>query len=870
MKLKYGSVLVALVMMLVVISGGLSAKANPSNTAGGKSQTQAAAARPAMAEPNPSWHDQYPDYYKVRMASASDGWIVGAEGAIRRYAGGQWVAYASPVTTTLRSIYPISNTAFAVGDNNVIMQFSNDAWQVTPGPSGCANFRDVWMVSPSDGWAVGSSCAITPTAVLAHYNGSAWQPTTVPTNTTSLNAVQMISSTEGWAVGNAGIILHYTGGSWQNSNSGISSDIYSIAMLPDGSEGWAGFVGYNGYCYTYNNVDVIHYADGVWSSTLSGVAKHKAAPNPCVVSYEEAYGIAALSATSRWFVGAYSYIATFSATSQGAYYEGGTGGNTWDGPGSGVDDDAYPLYSVYMVAANDVWAVGFSGYIKHYDGSSWHNVAGAALNIYGLDYNPMRGELYQAGTTGEGTTNQANIGSILITNPVNASTVLSCTTPQVIWRDVASAATADMDAWTVGYSYSTGFTYNGYVAHITTNGCDVSTVATASLNSLIVVSPSLAVAVGGLGTLAVYTGTWLTTTLGTNDLNGVAYKDGRYWAVGKQGTIYTTISDPGNPANWQVVPTNGQDDLHSVSAVSGSEAWVVGTHVRYHVLGNNATREDSSHNLNKVYMVTTSTGWAVGGDGSIEHFDGSGWATPINGGPALNTLVFTSLGEGWAGGPSLQVSSACCGYGSYTQPYIEGHLLHFAPACYDYYTDVPPAYFAHSYILDLSCRGIVSGMGDHVYAPNANATRIQFAKIISLARGWTLATPSSGQTFSDVPPSNPLYAFVEAAYANHAISGADAATCQARGIAFPCFLPNDPISRAQAVVITVRAFGWPIDTTGGPHFSDVSPDNYAYGAVETAYNKGVVSGVGGGLFAPNASVTRAQIAKIVDLALTSP
>jgi S-layer homology domain len=66
------------------------------------------------------------------------------------------------------------------------------------------------------------------------------------------------------------------------------------------------------------------------------------------------------------------------------------------------------------------------------------------------------------------------------------------------------------------------------------------------------------------------------------------------------------------------------------------------------------------------------------------------------------------------------------------------------------------------------------------------------------------------------------------------------------------------------------AFGWPIDTTGGPHFSDVSPDNYAYGAVETAYNRGVVSGVGGGLFAPNASVTRAQIAKIVDLALTSP
>jgi S-layer homology domain len=142
--------------------------------------------------------------------------------------------------------------------------------------------------------------------------------------------------------------------------------------------------------------------------------------------------------------------------------------------------------------------------------------------------------------------------------------------------------------------------------------------------------------------------------------------------------------------------------------------------------------------------------------------------------------------------------------------------------------------------------------------------------MISLARNWPLLTPSSGQTFTDVPPSNPLYPFVETAYAYSALSGESAEICAARQVAYPCFLPNDPISRAQAAVITVRAFGWPLDTSGGPHFSDVPAANYAYSAVETCYNRGVVNGIGGGLFAPNANVTRAQLTRILYGALTLP
>ena len=272
-------------------------------------------------------------------------------------------------------------------------------------------------------------------------------------------------------------------------------------------------------------------------------------------------------------------------------------------------------------------------------------------------------------------------------------------------------------------------------------------------------------------------------------------------------------------------------------------------------------------------MTSPTSGWAVGYSGgvgipnmvsNIEYYDGSSWSVVDAYGAPANSLAFSSSGEGWAGGNSVGDSLGTSGY-----QLIPGYLLHFYPACYDYYYDVPPGYYAGSYIFDLSCKGIVSGTGSHLFNPNANATRIQFAKIITLARGWTLYNPQTPD-FSDVPSSNFLYQFGETAYHNGAISGATQVTCTARGLAYPCFLPNDPITRAQTVIITVRAYNWPINTSGGPHFTDVPPSNFAYNAVETAYNKGVVSGTGGGLFSPNANVTRGQIAKVVDLALHAP
>jgi hypothetical protein len=63
--------------------------------------------------------------------------------------------------------------------------------------------------------------------------------------------------------------------------------------------------------------------------------------------------------------------------------------------------------------------------------------------------------------------------------------------------------------------------------------------------------------------------------------------------------------------------------------------------------------------------------------------------------------------------------------------------------------------------------------------------------------------------------------------------------------------------------IVVVGFGIPIDTTGGPHFSDVSQANPFYAYVETAYHNGLVSGFGDNTFRPYINVTRGQLSKIV-------
>ena len=175
------------------------------------------------------------------------------------------------------------------------------------------------------------------------------------------------------------------------------------------------------------------------------------------------------------------------------------------------------------------------------------------------------------------------------------------------------------------------------------------------------------------------------------------------------------------------------------------------------------------------------------------------------------------------------------------------------------FTDVQPADYFYEPVRYLFCAGAISGYTDNTFRPYNHTTRGQLTKIVVLAEGWPIDI-TGGPHFSDVPSDHPFYAFVETAYHRGVISGYGDNT----------FRPMNNVTRAQLSKIVVAAEGWPIDTTGGPHFSDVPPDHPFYAYIETAYNHTIISGYGDRTFRPGNSATRGQICKIVYLAVTAP
>lgn len=133
----------------------------------------------------------------------------------------------------------------------------------------------------------------------------------------------------------------------------------------------------------------------------------------------------------------------------------------------------------------------------------------------------------------------------------------------------------------------------------------------------------------------------------------------------------------------------------------------------------------------------------------------------------------------------------------------------------------------------VSARGLVSGMNDSIYAPNASTTRAQL---------WTIL---ARQNDADLNGGNTWYEKAQLWSKDKGVS--DGAN------------PNGTIDRAQMVTMLWRAAGQP--TAGGTaNFTDVPADSYYANAVSWAVEGGITTGIGGGRFDPNSTCTRAQIA----------
>lgn len=205
----------------------------------------------------------------IEMLSATDGWLVlggeigatNAKSSIYRWNGTSWnfvteLTDANGVSLSSLAVFS-ANDAWALGGGKFwanLYHWDGANWTFAgKTPGGVWAGHDLAMLSGTDGWAVGSSGAIT------HWNGAEW--TTVPSATSAtLNAIDMVDSNTGWAVGDDGTIQAWGGTAWATYLSPTSADLYSIDMV-SANEGW--IVG--------DNV-ILHWDGNQWSTYTSPVA----------------------------------------------------------------------------------------------------------------------------------------------------------------------------------------------------------------------------------------------------------------------------------------------------------------------------------------------------------------------------------------------------------------------------------------------------------------------------------------------------------------------------------------------------------------------------------------------------------------------
>ncbi len=174
------------------------------------------------------------------------------------------------------------------------------------------------------------------------------------------------------------------------------------------------------------------------------------------------------------------------------------------------------------------------------------------------------------------------------------------------------------------------------------------------------------------------------------------------------------------------------------------------------------------------------------------------------------------------------------------------------------FADLPEGHWADDPIQYLMDQGVISGYADGSFHPNDNVTRAQFAKMLVGVMGWTLINPQS-PTFSDVPKDYWAYGYIETAVAHGVIGGySDGA-----------FQPNTDVTRGQVAKIVFGSLNWQMNSPTLTNFSDVSPGDWTYTYAQAISSAEVMSGYADNSFRPNAPATRAQIAKILALAIFS-
>ncbi|MFO0579840.1 MAG: hypothetical protein U1A78_38190 [Polyangia bacterium] len=241
----------------------------------------------------------------------------------------------------------------------------------------------------------------------------------------------------------------------------------------------------------------------------------------------------------------------------------------WDGTAwaAYASDTAADLLSIWGAAPDDIWAVGSSGAMIHYNGSFWQrqSISRGSEAINGLWGVPLASS---QPTFGSGLVAVGDRGQIL--RWTGGDWVLAVAPGSLTTRSLRAAwgATAS-DVWIVGDA-GTAVRWNGSQAVLVATGIS------SDLHALWGQSASDLYAVGQSGTLARYDGTrWTATTLPAaagSTLRAIwGASAGELWIAGDNGTLLRW-----NGSTATAVASGTVRTLRSISGTGPTDIWAVG------------------------------------------------------------------------------------------------------------------------------------------------------------------------------------------------------------------------------------------------------------------------------------------------------
>jgi hypothetical protein len=281
-------------------------------------------------------------------------------------------------------------------------------WYTINPSTGLNSLRDVSMLSPAHGIAVGNN------GVILEYNGTEWAHMESPV-TGWLRAVHFLNPSAAWAVGDSGTIVHYNGSQWVQQNSNTTAHLRDVFFL-DENTGWAvgnTLLKYNGQGWEVEmeetGLNAIHFYD----------------------------------ASEGWIVGNYGKTLKHD-------------GSAWAMVTPATDDKL--LTDVFMTGPASGWRCGYTvgggGVFQEYNGTAWQNTGSGLGNNFGISFvNHEHGwGLYNP------------VAPIITTGSINKMTAgtwsESYTTGELGWQNINYTGVDAVDMDNAVVSAATGIMYH--------------------------------------------------------------------------------------------------------------------------------------------------------------------------------------------------------------------------------------------------------------------------------------------------------------------------------------------------------------------------------------------------------------------------